>query len=153
MPETIISDTSCLILLSNIGELYLLQKLYHNIITTIEVANEFGQTLPDWITIKASTNWHYQQILELQVDKGEASAIALAIEFIDCILIVDDYKARRVAANLGIKITGTIGIIIKAKLNGIIPSIKPFFEKIKKTDFRLSEEIIRLAYLEAGEQF
>src|SRR5580700_8808617 len=96
MPETIISDTSCLIILSNIGELDLLQKLYHHIITTIEIANEFGQPLPDWIEIKASANWHYQQILELQIDKGEASAIALAIEFTDCMLIVDDYKARRV---------------------------------------------------------
>ena len=66
-------------------------------------------------------------------------------------LIVDDYKARKVAEKLGIKITGTIGIIIKAKLNGIIPSIKPFFEKIKNTNFRISEEIIQQAYFEAGE--
>jgi len=153
MPEIIISDTSCLILLSNIGELDLLQKLYNHIVTTIEIANEFAEPLPDWIAIKASTNRHYQQILELQIDKGEASAIALAIDYTDCMLIVDDYKARRMATNLGIKITGTIGVIIKAKLKGIIPSIKPFFEKIKNTDFRLSEEIIRQAYLEAGEQF
>ena len=116
MHKTIISDTSCLILLSNIGELDLLKKLYRNIVTTIEVANEFGQPLPDWIEIKTPTNLHYQQILEIQIDKGEASAIALAIEFTDCMLIIDDYKARKVAEKLGIKITGTIGIIIKAKL-------------------------------------
>ena len=87
----------------------------------------------------------------MQVDKGEASAIALAMESEDCMLILDDHKARRVAITLGIKITGTIGIIIKAKLNGIIISIIPYLEKIKKTNFRISEEIIRQALLEARE--
>jgi len=129
----------------------LLKLLYHHIITTIEVSNEFGEKLPEWIEIRTSTNSHYQKILELQVDKGEASAIALAIELENCTLIVDDYKARKVASNLGIKITGTMGIIIKAKINGIIPSIKPIVEKIMKTDFRLSEEIIIQAYKSSGE--
>ena len=147
----IISDTSCLIVLNNIGELDLLQKLYRKITTTVEIANEFEQALPDWIEIKTAANTHYQQILELQVDKGEASAIALAIESEHCILIVDDYKARKVAINLGITITGTIGVIIKAKLNGIIPSVEPYLKKITETNFRLSEDIIRQALLEAGE--
>jgi predicted nucleic acid-binding protein len=47
--------------------------------------------------------------------------------------------------------TGTIGVIIKAKLKGIIPSIKPLLKKIKQTDFRLSAEIEFLALKEAGE--
>lgn len=46
MPKTIISDTSCFIILSNIGELNLLQKVYGQIITTIEIAAEFGEQLP-----------------------------------------------------------------------------------------------------------
>jgi predicted nucleic acid-binding protein len=66
-------------------------------------------------------------------------------------LIVDDYKARRVAVNLGIKITGTIGVIVKAKLNGIITSVKPYLERINKTNFRLSEEIVHQALLDAAE--
>ncbi len=151
MRETIISDTSCLIVLSNIGELDLLRRLYASITTTDVVANEFGQELPDWISIKLAENQQYQRILELQVDRGEASAIALAIESESCLLIVDDNKARRVALRLGIVITGTIGIIIKAKLNGVIPSIKPYLEKITNTDFRLSEDLIKFACLQAGE--
>jgi len=115
------------------------------------VAIEFGEPLPGWIEIKEAANTHYQQILELQIDKGEASAIALAIEIRDSSLILDDYKARKIAENLGLKITGTIGVIIKAKLQGVIPSIKPYLEQIKKTDFRISGEIIRIALLEAGE--
>ena len=55
--DTIISDTSCLILLSNIDELHLLQKLYNTVTTTAEVANEFGARLPEWIVIKAAKKY------------------------------------------------------------------------------------------------
>lgn len=151
MPETIISDTSCFIVLTNIAELNLLQKIYGQVTTTIEVANEYKQPLPSWVQIKAVTDKYRQKILETQLDKGEASAIALALEIPDSSLILDDYKARKIAEQLALKITGTLGIIIKAKLLGIVPSIKPYLEKIRKTDFRLADEIEKIALLEAGE--
>ncbi len=151
MHKTIISDTSCLIIFANIGELDLLHKTYGQITTTIEIANEFGDTLPDWIEIIAASDKLKQQILELQIDVGEASAIALAIEMGDSVLILDDYKARKVAEKLGIEITGTLGVIVKAKLSGLINSVKPYIEKIKQTNFRLSDAIIEKALKEARE--
>ncbi len=87
----------------------------------------------------------------MQIDRGESSAIALALETPDSTIILDDYKARKIAEQLGIIFTGTIGVIIKAKLNGIIPSIKPLLEKIKQTDFRLSADIELQALKEANE--
>ena len=87
----------------------------------------------------------------MQIDKGESSAIALAIETKGSTLILDDYKARKIAERLGIRFTGTIGVVIKAKLSGIIPSIKPILEKIKRTDFRMTVEIELQALKEAGE--
>ena len=152
MPRTIISDTSCFIILTNIGELELLQKVYGQIITTPEIAAEFGEPLPEWVEIAEVKDKYRQTILELQIDKGESSAIALALEMPGSVVILDDYKARKIAERLGITITGTIGVIIKAKLNGIIPSVKPIIEKIKQTDFRLSAEIETQALKEAGEQ-
>ena len=149
--KIIISDTSCFIILSNIGELNLLYKLYGEIITTSTIAEEFGEQLPDWVKIQNVSDKLRLQILELQIDKGESSAIALALETPKSILILDDYKARKVAENLGLSFTGTIGIIIKAKLQNIIPSIKPIIEKIKQTNFRISAEIELQAYQEANE--
>ena len=151
MPRTIISDTSCFIILTNIGELELLRKVYGQIVTTPEIAAEFGEPLPEWVEIAEAKDKYRQTILELQIDKGESSAIALALETPDSVVILDDYKARRIAERLGITFTGTIGVIIKAKLNGIIPSIKPIIEKIKQTDFRLSDELELLALKEANE--
>jgi predicted nucleic acid-binding protein len=80
MHKAIISDTSCLILLDKIGEFAILNKLFGTIITTAEVASEFGQPLPSWIEIRQPSDKNYQAIIEASVDKGEASAIALAIE-------------------------------------------------------------------------
>lgn len=152
MPKTVISDTSCLIILSNIHALDILHKLYGNIITTTEVANEYGDTLPEWITIHKACDNSKQKILELQVDKGEASAIVLALENLESTLIIDDYKARKLATYLGIKITGTIGILIKAKKLGIIPNVKIYLDKILETNFRISNELLREALIAAGEE-
>ncbi len=151
MPKTIISDTSCFIILTNIGELELLHKVYGEIITTIDIATEFGETLPDWVEIKKVTDTYKQRLLELQIDRGESSAIALALEIPGSTVILDDYKARKIASRLGINYTGTIGVIIKAKLLGIIPSIKPILEKIKLTDFRISSDIELQALKESNE--
>jgi predicted nucleic acid-binding protein len=151
MPKTIISDTSCFILLSEISELDLLQKLYGEIFTTSVIANEFGEVLPNWVKIQDSTDKFRLQILEIQIDKGESSAIALALEIPESTLILDDIKARKIAQGLGLNFTGTIGIIIKAKLQNIIPSIEPIIEKIKQTNFRISPEVERQAYIQAKE--
>jgi predicted nucleic acid-binding protein len=151
MHKTIISDTSCLIILTNIGELDLLKRVYGQIITTSDIEKEFGEKLPDWIMIENVKDQSTQRILELQIDKGESSAISLALELSNSTLILDDFKARKIAQQLGLSVTGTIGVIVKAKLNGIIPSIKPYIEKIKETNFRISDEIEIQALKQAEE--
>ena len=151
MQKVIISDTSCLILLDKIGELELLNKLFGTIITTSEVANEFGQPLPSWVEIKQPSDKNYQSIIEATVDKGEASAIALAIEMDDCLLIIDDLKGRKFANKIGLTIIGTIGVIVDAKLTGIISSVKPVLAKIKMTNFRITKELEAIILKRSGE--
>jgi predicted nucleic acid-binding protein len=151
MPNVVIADTSCFIILSNIDELDILQKLYKQITTTPDVALEFGEPLPDWIIIKSPTDHQKQLILEQQVDKGEASAIALALEIPKSLIVLDDLEGRTLARHLGITMTGTIGVLVKAKLQGLIPSIKPLLTKIRQTNFRISPLIEASALKEAGE--
>ena len=97
MQRVIISDTSCLILLDKIGELNLLNKLFGQVTVTQEIANEFRKELSGWFKIEGPINKTYQKILEASLDKGEASAIAFAIEQEDCLLIIDDLKGRKYA--------------------------------------------------------
>jgi len=141
MQKTIISDTSCLILLHNIGELEILHKLFGIIITTEEVVIEYGEILPEWVEIKQPKDTNYNLLFDKRLGKGEASAIALAIELKDCLLIMDDLKARKTAQHLGLTVVGTLGLIVDAKLIGIIPTIKPILKKIRNTNFRISKQL------------
>jgi len=142
MHKIIISDTSTLILFSKINEFDLLEKVYGQLTTTPEIAEEFGEELPEWITIQCVKDIKYQKFLETQVDRGEASALALAAELEDVLLLLDDLKARKLAAKLMFKTTGTLGIIHKAKEQLIIPKVKPLIEKLLSTNFRISSEVI-----------
>ena len=151
MQKTIIADSSCLILLDKIEELELLKKLFGKVIITSIIAEEFGNPLPEWISIKNAENKNYQNILELSVDRGEASAIALAVEQSDCLLILDDQKARRLAAELNLKYTGTIALLVEAKSKGYITSVRPIINKIRKTNFHLTPELEKKILKSAGE--
>ncbi len=97
MPKKIISDTSCLIVLTNIGELEILHKLYGQIITTIEIATEYGEHLPGWIEIVNVNDKSKQLLLELKLDRGESSAKALALETPNSTIILDDNKSGKIA--------------------------------------------------------
>lgn len=73
--------------------------------------------------VKEPKDVHYQKILEIDLDKGEASAIALSLDFDDAIIIIDDLKARKIAEKLNLKYSGTFGLILKAKQAGIIKTV------------------------------
>lgn len=149
--NTIIADTSCFILLDKIGELELLLKLFGSITTTHEIASEFGKKLPDWVSIEAVTNKEQQQIIELVIDKGEASAIALYYEKRLPLLILDDSKARKFAEKLQLNYTGTLGIVLKAKEIGLLHSVKPIMQKIQETNFRFSDKVFNEILKLSGE--
>lgn len=83
-----------------------------------------------------------QKIIETQIDLGEASAIALALEHDDSLLILDDLRARKLAARLEMKFIGKLGVINKAKSIGLISKIRPLIEKLKLTDFRISDKVL-----------
>ena len=86
------------------------------------------------------------------VDKGEASAIALAHEIENKYLITDDLEARKLAIKLGLSIIGTLGVLLRAKQVGYINAVKPFIELMKQTDFRMSDDLYRTVLRKAGEE-
>jgi len=141
MPDIIIPDTSCLIFLDKIGEIDVLQKLYSQTVMTKEVAEEHISPLKKWIEIEAAKEKRYQKVLEQTVDKGEASIMVLALEMDNCVISIDDLRARKTAKKLGLRITGTLGILHKAKKAGHIESMRKTIEKLKRVDFRISEKV------------
>ncbi len=105
--KIIISDTSCLIALEGINQLNILHQLFSSILITKEVETEFGKSLPNWIIIQQLQYPKKKAELQQIVDEGEASAIALALETDNCLLIIDEKKGRKLAESLHIKIAGT----------------------------------------------
>lgn len=149
--DLIISDTSCLILLNKIGELELLRKFGRAVLVTPAIASEFKETLPPWIEIASPSHNRYLEILQFELDEGEASAIALALEMDDSALLIDELKGRKVAGMLNLKYSGTFGLLLRAKQEGFISRVKPILEKVRATDFRFSEKLLEIVLEQAGE--
>ncbi|MDU9048983.1 MAG: DUF3368 domain-containing protein [Candidatus Electrothrix sp. Rat3] len=149
--EIIISDTSCLILLGKIDEIDVLHRLCEKVYITPTIKEEYGEDLPDWIEIKAPENTQYQNLLEMDLDAGEASAIALSLETDRSILIIDDLKGRKIAERLHLTYSGTIGLLLQAKQAGILPALRPVVLKIRETNFRFSERLLDYLLEQAGE--
>lgn len=80
MSNLVIAHTSCLIVLTKINHLHLLKELFEEISITQEVEEEFGKILPEWIKVRHINSKNIQKILALNLDLGEASAIALTLE-------------------------------------------------------------------------
>jgi predicted nucleic acid-binding protein len=144
--EAAVVDSTCLIGLERIGRLDVLPALFNPILIPPEVEREFGTSLP-WLSMEAPTDLALLSALKMLVDDGEAEAIALASQR-DCRIVLDDRQARLVGTNLGLKVIGTVGVLVKAKLGGVISTLKPVLDDLEANGFYLSgalkEEALRL---------
>lgn len=159
-----IINASPLIYLGKIGALQLLPKLFMECYTTLIVKREvlrsessmntpefsvLEESFSNWLSLKESTNQQLvERLKELNIHVGEASVIALAKELQDNsdedIIIIDDLAAREIARTLDSKVTGTIGILIKAlKLKFISgEKCKNFLQiLVENTTFRISSAL------------
>jgi predicted nucleic acid-binding protein len=154
MNKVIISDASCLIALDEIGQIEILKSVFPQIVTTNEVSAEFGKELPTWISIKALQNSAKRNELELELvlDAGEASAIALALENPkQSILIIDEKKGRKIAKQYNLEIIGTLRVLLLAKQNGVIPSVKNLVAELTRKRFRFTNAVVNQILEEANE--
>jgi uncharacterized protein len=129
-------NSTCLIVLDRIGRLDILQSSFSNVSAPVAVQNEVGISI-GWINFITVKNATLVNALRTQVHDGEAEAIALALEIADSILILDDKKARAIAKRMGLKVIGTIGMIIKAKQQGIISEVTPILISLQQTGFHI----------------
>ncbi len=147
MKEPVVADSTCLISLERIGALDILPVLFQPIFIPPEVEREFGVPVP-WLRLEKPVNTALTASLGLLVDKGEAEVIALAKER-DIRVILDDQQARAIAADLNLRVIGTLGCILKARQIGELEAVKPLIERLEQAGFFLSaalkDEAIRLA--------
>jgi predicted nucleic acid-binding protein len=69
---------------------------------------------------------------------GELEVMALALECSDAVVILDDRQARLVAHALGLRLTGTLGLLLDAKRAGLIPAVGPVLDQLQRLGFRVA---------------
>ncbi len=85
------------------------------------------------------------------LDRGEAEAIVLAQDLNAELLIMDERLARRHAQRLGLTLTGVLGVLLKAKQQGLVPLVKPLIEQLRQGGIWLSDALVDEALKLAGE--
>ena len=83
-----------------------------------------------WLIIASATDRNRVQELREELDAGEAEAIVLAIERRADILLVDERRARKTATAAGLAVTGLIGVVARAKRDGLIDLAKPVLDEL-----------------------
>ena len=166
MPK-VISDSSPLMNLSGIGRLYLVHEQFGAVVIPPSVWNEIilnSDTLPGssevkkacddgWISIAKPGNTTVVDLLGLGLHRGEAEAIALAVELHSSLILLDDADARIAATALGLRKTGVIGILIKAKTDGKIDSLREELNALMdRMGFYIDEELYGQALSSVGEK-
>lgn len=143
------------------GNIDFLNKLYQDIIVPKEVStevnegtNRFGQKefkQSTCLTIKPKT-CDIDHYLTSALDLGEASVIATAKKLNIQTVCIDELAGRRVARLNGLLVTGSLGILLKAKQAGLISNLKTCINKMSNQGIRLSEKLINTVLIEAGEK-
>ncbi len=156
---TVVSDTSSISNLLQIGLIELLHQLYGEITITPAVERELfaideqGDAIKHIEWIKVVTPTDQKMILKLleDLDLGESESIALALEHTAKYLIIDEYLGRQIADQLGIRIVGILGILIQAKQEGLITEVKMHIEQLRKIGFRINQKLVEHVLKNLGE--
>ncbi len=160
----VIADSSILIALSAIGELDLLRHRFGEIIVpdavwkeTVDDASEYPGAVniraSSWIKVKAIQDSPLKDMLQRELDIGEAEVLELAIDLKADVVLLDEKEAREVAERLGLKPLGVIGILFWAKKKGLIKNLKATLDELKtKVSFWISPDLYTKILKEAGER-
>jgi len=155
----VIVNTTPLIALADIGQLDLLRKLYTEIMipgaVDYEIMSKPARTLvsaADWIKVMNITGMVQKSSFSSRLHSGEIEVILLAQETAADLLIIDDNAAKKTAKFLGFTVTGTMGVLLRAKREGLINEVKPLLEELIKDGLFVSPAVQNYVLEQAGEK-
>lgn len=158
----VVSDTSPIRALAHLECLAWLDDLFTGVVLPPAVAHELENPPVKMLVVEVST-WTFlsvqapqcaERVAELRatLDLGESEAIALAEEVEADAVLMDELAGRGVAASCGLTVVGTLGILLRAKQQGLCAEIRPLLDRLQQEiNFFLSPELRRRVLKEAGE--
>ena len=157
----VVSNTGPLIALAKIRRLDLLSSIYSEVIVPRAVMRELTKG-SDWLQIPPLetrpsfrvADWRIppDPLLTAQLDEGEAAVIRIAMEIGDAEVLIDEKKARRIAAAVyQLKVLGTGGLLLRAKEKKLVVAIKPLLQEIRTNGYYISDRLQNGILRAAGE--
>lgn len=158
----VVVNTTPLIALSHVEQLDVLKKLYGRIIIPEAVYRELSvktesvskraiDSSLDWIQIENIQNQMAKTFYKTQLHEGEVEVMILSKEIGADIVIIDDANAKKHAKYLELPVTGTLGVLIKAKQKGYIDELKPILKRMVENGIYISNNLIELCLKQVGE--
>lgn len=159
----VVIDTSVVLHLCFLHQEGLLSAIYDQIVAPSAVRREFerlatfderfkGLAFPAFIKIEDPAGIPDELKNAIALDEGEIAALALALEQKIMDVLIDEIPARKMAAELGLRVSGLLGVLIRAKRDGLIESVKPSLQRLQEeARFWLGEELINQVLQEVGE--
>lgn len=158
--QVIVADSSPLIALAVTGAIDLLPQLYRDVLLPPAVWDEVtiaGQGLPGAEVVRGAgwlkvTKPDPAVVAALTILVGQGEAIALAQSVVGSVLLLDDAQARRVAERVGLRRIGTLGILRKAKIAGLLDRIEPLIDQLAHHGIYMSRNLIDAILRDVGER-
>ncbi len=158
MAERIVVDAGPLIALARADALEFAGKLPLEFICPQPVRDELDAGLakghaavnPPWLKVLPVAG-RITPIGRKSLGLGEASVIRLALEHGIPLVCIDEWWGRRAATAVGLRVTGTLGLLIRAKTLGVIPAVRPFTERLTSSGTWFDPELVRRVLRELGE--
>ena len=154
----VIANTTPLIALANINRLELLRELYGTIIVPQAVIDEIirepaKQRVRNaaWIKVEAIRDPSQKDFFRARLHAGEVEVMILAREQKADLVIMDDDAAKKTAKFLGLNVTGTLGILLKAKTEGYLEKVGPIMDEMILDGLFIGDTVKSYVLKEAGE--
>ncbi len=156
----IVSDTSPVRALANLGILSLLERLYNEIVVPPAVASELsnppkGQAVVDlaelpYVRVRSPSDRSVVDRFRGDLDLGESEALALALELGADLILMDEAAGRSMVKQVGLTTTGVLGILLEARQFGFLDALSPLLDRLR-SEYRfylttsVQAEVLRLA--------
>lgn len=149
---TAVANSSPLIALDQIQGVWLLRELFPTVLVPPAVQTEVQSvSLPAWVEVRSLAGVSDPRIPATPFGRGEREVISLGLEIGAHALILDDLPARRLAERLGLRVVGTLGVLLLAKQRRLVPAIRPLLDALRAAGFFFDERLYWHLLALAGE--
>lgn len=158
--KLVIADASPLIGLAGIDAFDLLREFFGRVTVTEAVYAEVlaGVDLPGAAELAGAVEAGWVDVVPVEIHAefadlgdGEACTLSLAVQHAGCRVLMDESRGRDYAKEHQVSVAGLVGVLLEAKKAGLIPRVRPYIDRLAKTDFRVSEGIVQEVLVQAGE--